>query len=252
MNKTDGIHFDDARGPDDIRIYAIGDVHGRLDLLEKMHAHILGEIARDKPADWRMIHLGDYVDRGPDSRGVIELLMDACKRDSRIVALIGNHDLGFMEFLARPEMDSLFMQYGGVETAASYGVTFGPPLHRDLNRFHAELKRVVPAEHVRFIMSRPLSAAFGDFFFCHAGIRPRVPLDRQQLDDLIWIRNEFLRFSGLHPKVIVHGHTITRQPDLLANRVNIDTGAFQSGRLTAIAIDGAQKRLVSVEMERNK
>ena len=108
MNKTDGIHFDDARGPEDIRIYAIGDVHGRLDLLEKMHEHILGEIARDKPADWRIIHLGDYVDRGPDSRGVIELLMDACKRDSRFVALVGNHDLGFMEFLARPEMEFAF------------------------------------------------------------------------------------------------------------------------------------------------
>ncbi len=243
--QADGVDFTDARGPEGMRLYAIGDVHGRLDLLEKMHARIREEIERDKPADWRVIHLGDYVDRGPQSRQVIELLMAVCARDSRFIALAGNHDHGLVEFLAEPSMDGLFMQNGGIETAASYGVAFGL-FHQTLRRFHADLLAAVPAEHIRFILSCKFSVAFGDFYFCHAGIRPGVALDRQVPDDLIWIRNEFLRFPGLHPKVIVHGHTITREAEMLANRVNLDTGAFRSGVLTALAVDGAEKRLIAV------
>ena len=126
-----------------MRLYAIGDVHGRLDLLEKMHARIREEIEQDKPADWRVIHLGDYVDRGPQSRQVIELLMAVCARDSRFIALAGNHDHGLVEFLAEPSMDGLFMQNGGIETAASYGVAFGL-FHQTLRRFHADLLAAVP------------------------------------------------------------------------------------------------------------
>ena len=242
--QADGVHFLDARGPENMRLYAIGDVHGRLDLLEKMQARIRDEIERDKPADWRVIHLGDYVDRGPQSREVIELLMAACARESRFVALAGNHDHGLIEFLAEPSMHGLFMDNGGIETAASYGVAFRS--YQTLGRFHADLLAAVPREHIRFILSRRFNIAFGDFYFCHAGIRPGVALDHQVPDDLIWIRNEFLRFPGLHPKVIVHGHTITHEPEVLANRVNVDTGAWLSGVLTALVIDGAEKRLLAV------
>ncbi|MDQ6435196.1 metallophosphoesterase [Mesorhizobium sp. LHD-90] len=243
---AEGIHFLDACGPEGIRLYAIGDVHGRLDLLEKMHARIANEISRDKVADWRIIHLGDYVDRGPNSRGVIDFLIAACARDRRMITLAGNHDMGFLEFLVAPAKESLFMQCGGIETAASYDVRFGR-LFRDLERFHADLALAMPPEHARFIHSCRFSVSFGDFFFCHAGIRPGVALDLQDPDHLIWIRNEFLDYPGLHPKVIVHGHTITDEPEVLANRVNVDTGAFRSGVLTALVVDGAQKRLITAE-----
>jgi serine/threonine protein phosphatase 1 len=243
---TDGMHFLDARGPEGLRLYAIGDVHGRLDLLERMHAHIRAEIERDRPADWRIIHLGDYVDRGPQSRQVLDFLIAACRDNERMLTLAGNHDRGFLEFLAEPSLETLFMQNGGVETAASYGVSFDYR-RGSLGRFHAELERAVPEEHQRFILSRGFSASFGDFFFCHAGIRPRVPLEEQRPDDLMWIRGEFLNYQGLHPKVVVHGHTITPEPEVLANRVNIDTGACFTGVLTAISIDGAEKRIIAVE-----
>ncbi len=241
---TDGVHFSDARAPDGMRLYAIGDVHGRLDLLEEMHRRIEDEIERDRPADWRIIHLGDYVDRGRQSRGVIQRLMTMQQADARAIALAGNHDVGFLDFLAAPSRDSLFMLYGGIETAASYGVTFDG---HDLPRFHAELAAAVPATHLDFLHGRRFSAGFGDFFFCHAGIRPGVPLERQDPDDLVWIREPFLNHAGLHPKVVVHGHTITRRPEVLANRVNVDTGAWRSDVLTALCVDGGDKRLLAVE-----
>lgn len=241
---TDGVHFSEARGPDGMRLYAIGDVHGRLDLLEEMHRRIGEEIGRDRPADWRVIHLGDYVDRGRQSRGVIERLMALRQADARMIALAGNHDLGLLDFLAAPSMDSLFMLYGGIETAASYGVVLSS---HDLARFHAELSAAVPAAHLDFLRGCRFSVSFGDFFFCHAGIRPGVPLERQAPDDLVWMREPFLNHAGLHPKVVVHGHTITRRPEVLANRVNIDTGAWRSDVLTALAIDGGDKRLLAVE-----
>jgi serine/threonine protein phosphatase 1 len=240
-----GIHLDVARGPDGIRLYAIGDVHGRLDLLEKMHELIAGEIERDKPADWRVIHLGDYVDRGPNSCGVIDFLIKARERDVRFITLAGNHDLGLIEFLAEPDMESLFMEFGGIQTAASYGVPFGTS-DPDLARFHGELLDAVPREHIRFVLECGFSVAFGDFFFCHAGIRPEVALDRQDPDDLIWIRKGFLDCRDLFAKVVVHGHTITRRPELLANRVNIDTGAWRSDVLTAFVVDSGDKRLITV------
>ncbi|MBS3648428.1 serine/threonine protein phosphatase [Pseudaminobacter sp. 19-2017] len=227
-----------------MRLYAIGDIHGRLDLLERMHERIRTEIERDRPADWRVIHLGDYVDRGPDSRGVIDFLIGAKASDARNITLAGNHDHGFLEFLGLPSMESLFMQNGGVQTAASYGVA---DLSSGLVRFHSELLQAVPVAHTSFVLSCGYSVSFGDFFFCHAGIRPGVPLYDQDPDDLLWIRYQFLLYPGLHPKVVVHGHTITPKPELLPNRVNVDTGAFGSGVLTAFVVEGAAKRLLTVE-----
>jgi len=245
---TGGMHFLDARGPDGIRLYAIGDVHGRLDLLEKMHERIANEIARDKVADWRIIHLGDYVDRGADSRGVIDFLIAARKRDARNITLAGNHDMGFLEFLDEPDGGGLFARYGGKETAQSYGVDGKFHSPDALRLTWAELRCEVPGKHRAFMLDLSFSVSFGDFFFCHAGIRPGVPLNRQDPENLIWIRNEFLDHAELHPKVIVHGHTITDEPEVLANRVNVDTGAYRSGVLTALVIDGAEKRLITAQV----
>lgn len=241
-----GIGFSEAKGPDGVVVYAIGDVHGRLDLLAAMHDRIGAETDRSG-RDWRIVHLGDYVDRGPESRDVIAYLARRTAQDPRVLALAGNHDIGFLDFLARPDPNGMFAVYGGVQTALSYGVSLDPADALTFPSACRALDAAVPREHRDFLRGLKFSATFGDFFFCHAGIRPGVALEEQDEQDLIWIRGEFHRHHGLHPKVIVHGHTPVRDAEIHANRVNIDTGAFASGRLTALVIDGAEKRLLTVE-----
>lgn len=251
MTET-GIHYLDARAPNGIRLYAIGDVHGRHDLLAAMHRRIESELEYKPSADWRIVHLGDYVDRGPDSKGVIDFLIAAQKRDPRNLMLAGNHDIGFLDFLDVPDPDGLFMRYGGVQTAQSYGVDltgdaswFGKA--EAVRRGHQALINAVPQAHVDFLRSLQLSLISGDFFFCHAGIRPDVPLESQSPQDLVWIRDVFHNHPGLYPKVIVHGHTPVPEAEVMPNRVNVDTLAWQSGMLSALAVDGADKRILTVQ-----
>ena len=241
-----GIHFLDACGPDGMRLYAIGDIHGRLDLLEAMHERIRADIAARMPADWRIIHLGDYTDRGPSSKGVLDFLIAAGTRDRRIISLMGNHDWGVLEFLAEPDPYGLFATNGGEETARSYGVELRFSPVPALMEGHTKLRAAVPEEHAAFLRSLPRSATFGDFFFCHAGIRPGTSLERQDPHDLIWIRHEFLDHPGLYEKVVVHGHTPSDEPEIMANRINVDTGAFYSGVLTCAIMDGQDKMLMDV------
>ncbi|HEV7253758.1 MAG TPA: metallophosphoesterase family protein [Mesorhizobium sp.] len=227
-----------------MRLYAIGDVHGRLDLLRQMHERINDDLARRPPADWRVIHLGDYIDRGPESKGVLDRLIAARDRDPRHVALMGNHDAGFIEFLRDPDAAGLFARFGGEDTARSYGVALDFGSSERFRAGHAALLRAVPADHIAFLLGLELSVSFGDFFFCHAGIRPGVALEKQTPDDLVWIREDFLRWTGLHPKVVVHGHTPSARPELRPNRVNVDTGAFKTGLLTALVLEGDEKSLL--------
>jgi serine/threonine protein phosphatase 1 len=238
-----GISFDKARGPEGVRIYAIGDVHGRFDLLKQMYAAIGTEGSDVR--DWRIVHLGDYVDRGPESKQVIDFLIEA-GRDSRITTLCGNHDIAMLDFLATPDAAGLFARYGGDATGRSYGVDMRFGATAELAACHSALDAAVPQAHRDFLHGLKFSAEIGDFFFCHAGIRPGVLLDKQDPKDLIWIREAFLRHSGLHPKVIVHGHTPMELPEVLPNRVNVDTGAFFTGVLTALVIEGAEKRILQV------
>jgi serine/threonine protein phosphatase 1 len=240
------MHFLDAAGPPGMRLYAIGDVHGRLDLLQEMHVQIGREIARDRPDDWRIIHVGDYVDRGPDSRGVISMLRRLVRDESRVVALGGNHDFGMVDFLGTADKDGLFALYGGRETALSYGVEADFSSSWLARQAADALLTAMPESHVDFLTTLPRSVAFGDFFFCHAGVRPGVPLAAQNPEDLIWIREKFLKWPHLHEKVIVHGHTPQAEPEIMPNRVNVDTGAYMSGVLTALAIDGKTKRVLQV------
>ncbi|MBL8582479.1 MAG: serine/threonine protein phosphatase [Rhizobiaceae bacterium] len=233
-----------------MRLYAIGDVHGRLDLLEAMHARIAAEIAADRPADWRIIHLGDYIDRGPQSSGVIDRLIHVGRDDPRNLCLAGNHDVGLLDFLAEPQEAALFVRHGGVETALSYGVGLGTESVGELRRAHARLVEAIPAAHLEFLRGLTYALDFGDFFFCHAGIKPGVPLEQQSPQDLIWIRGEFHNAASLHPKVVVHGHTPVSTAELRPNRVNVDTGAYFSGRLTAFVVEGDEKRLIEVSEER--
>ncbi len=241
-----GVHYLDAKGPAGVRIYIIGDVHGCIDLLKSMQEKIHSEIERDKVDDWRIVLVGDYCDRGPHVRATVEHLIDCCTGNRRYVALQGNHDQGFLDFLDRPNPRGLFSRYGGIETAASYGVELDLRTSGSTRICHEALVRAVPATHREFLSSLPLTAEFGDFFVCHAGIRPGLPLDRQDPDDLVWIRSDFLDYPGLHPKVIVHGHTPCAVAEVMPNRVNVDTGAVWSGKLSALVIDGQDKRMIEV------
>lgn len=239
--------FKDAKGPDDIRLYAIGDVHGRLDLLQDMHGLIRADLDHRPVHDWRIIHLGDYIDRGPNSKDVLDFLIDASHRDQRIISLLGNHDDGFLTYLATADVAGLFALHGGVDTARSYGadIDFADP--DSARRGHTALVSAVPQDHIDFIRAMPRSVTFGDFFFCHAGINPAIPLDAQDPEELIWIRTAFLKWIEPFEKVIVHGHTPQSAIDIQPNRVNLDTYAWKSGQLSAIVIDGTEKRFIETK-----
>jgi serine/threonine protein phosphatase 1 len=235
------VDFKHARGPDRLRVYAIGDVHGRLDLLQEMHRRIQAENEKSPPFDWVIVHLGDYVDRGPHSKGVLDLLVSAQKKTHRMLAIAGNHDIGFLEFLATGAPNGIFAHNGGRQTALSYGVSID---FNDLGSIAAgrdALLHAVPRGHIEFLRGLKRSMVFGDFFFCHAGIRPGVELDSQDPEDLVWIREQFLGEPRLYPKVIIHGHTPVTDVEIRPNRINLDTGAVFSGRLSAIAIDAENK-----------
>jgi serine/threonine protein phosphatase 1 len=234
-----------ARMPDGLRVYAIGDVHGYAGALDAMHWAIAEDLSRDPPADWRIVHIGDFVDRGPDSRGVIDMLVATQAKDDRVLTLRGNHDHGFVDFLERPDHTGLFACYGGVETARSYGIDADMTTQSGARLAAAALERVLPISHRRFLEALPLTVTFGDYFFCHAGIRPGVALEAQSRDDLIWIRDAFLNFEHPHPKVIVHGHTPVEQVDIRANRINVDTGIHKYGNLSAVVLDADTQRVLT-------
>ena len=243
---NDPVSLDKAQAPAGMRIYAIGDVHGCLDHLAMMHDRIGEEIERDRPADWRVIQVGDYVDRGPESSGVLDFLARAIKAEPRIVALRGNHDQGMLDFLRAPDWNGIFANNGGETTGRSYGVSL-KFLPDTIGAESAALAAAMPKSHRHLLETLPYSLALGDYFFCHAGIRPGVSLARQNPDDLLWIRKPFLEHERLHHKVIVHGHTPRREAEVRPNRINIDTGACLTGKLTAIMLEGGSKRLLSVE-----
>ena len=228
-----------------MRLYVIGDIHGRLDLLERAIAAIERDV-RMHGSDALTVTLGDYIDRGPASRGVIERLAEN-PFPTPYVALKGNHEAMLTEFLAKPERGMHWRAQGGAETLQSYGVAVRPLLVGKANvEAAARLRAALPAKHVAFLRSLKTSFSHGRFFLCHAGVRPGVPLDEQSEDDLLWIRGEFLRTTEDFGKIIVHGHTPVAEPEVLPNRINIDTGAFMSGRLTCIELDDDGYRFLEV------
>ncbi len=227
-----------ARVPEGIRIYAIGDVHGRADLLDRVFSSIDADLAAN-PAN-RPVHifLGDYVDRGPASRDVLDLLISR-ERMHETIFLKGNHEVLFLQFLHDPAVLEDWRQYGGFDTLMSYGLT--PPLNpsaEQLAALAAALETAMPADHRRFLNRLIVSFTCGDFFFVHAGVRPGVPLGQQRQDDLLWIRDDFLLHEGDFGKVIVHGHTPVLKPDIRSNRINIDTAAYATGQLTCLGLEG--------------
>lgn len=239
----------EARTPEGMRLYAIGDVHGCDELLADVHHKINLDLAARGTADYRIVHVGDYVDRGPDSAAVIERLARMQASDPRVVCLLGNHDALLLDFLNQePGSGEMFFTNGGAATLASYGVQ--PGLFAVITGAHGGLARrlgeAMPAHHRDFLEKLRLSIRFGDFFFCHAGIRPGVPLDAQDAHDLIWIREDFLDSDADFGVVVVHGHTPTkgREPDVRPNRIDIDTGAVFDGPLTCLVLDGTAVRFL--------
>lgn len=226
------------RLPDGVRVYAIGDVHGRADLLQSLLTVIDADLERSAPGRAIQVFLGDYVDRGPDSRAVIDILIER-SRTHETVCLMGNHEVFLLEVLNDPSRLQEWRHYGGLLTLVSYGITptMNPGAEEQVELIEA-LKRVIPPEHLAFLQQRPSSFACGDYFFVHAGIKPGVPLERQRDEDMLWIRDEFLESEERFAKYIVHGHTPVPAPDIRPNRINIDTGAYATGNLTLLTLQG--------------
>jgi serine/threonine protein phosphatase 1 len=232
-------------GPANTRAYAIGDVHGRLDLLRKLLNEIEAD-SRARPCEREyLIFVGDLIDRGPDSNGVVDLLLRSKKYLPHPVFLMGNHEEMMLRVLERPdEKFRDWLSYGGYECAQSYGVEVGRLAVLDVEHGAALVAAAIPQEHRDFIAGFADSFRFGDYLFVHAGIRPGVPLDQQSTRDLRWIREDFLTSTATHPYMVVHGHTIAPEPDEQSNRIGIDTGAYASGVLTAICIEGTSRRFL--------
>jgi serine/threonine protein phosphatase 1 len=224
--------------PHGTRIYAVGDVHGRSDLLGHLLSEIDAHLAKNPIPRAIEIFLGDYIDRGADSRGVIDLLIER-RRSREAIFLKGNHETYVSDFLRDPKSLEIWRQYGGFETLLSYGVK---PSMRSSSDDRKDLARafaaVLPHTHMEFLSGLITSFSIGDFFFAHAGVQPGVPIDQQREDDLLWIRGDFLLSEEDFEKYVVHGHTPVKAPDIRSNRANIDTGAFATGRLTCLMIEG--------------
>lgn len=234
------------RLPPGVRIYAIGDVHGRVDLLGRLYGLIANDM-QARPADRVMdIFLGDYVDRGPDSRQVIDWLLNGPKLSDKRICLRGNHELMMQAFLDDASVIGSWGQYGGLETLFSYGVKVKLPLSEDM---HEEVQRAfreaLPRAHLQFLRDlRPMTSV-GSYCFAHAGVNPARPLCDQVEDDLYWIREPFLSHHRALEKIVVHGHTPVESPEVEKHRIGIDTGAYVTGRLTCAVLEGAQVRFIS-------
>jgi serine/threonine protein phosphatase 1 len=225
------------------RLYVIGDIHGRLDLLDQL----IDAIKRDMDEygnDCLTVTLGDYIDRGPNSRGVLERLI-ANPFPTPYIALKGNHELLLESFLADPAVGEHWRRFGGLETLHSYGVSVsGLIVGKAYEEAADRLRDAMPAEHMSFLRSLKTSHSNDKYFFCHAGVRPGVPLERQRDEDLLWIRGEFLNSKMDFGKIVVHGHTPVEEPEVLPNRINIDTGAFATGHLTCVVLDKGGHRFL--------
>ena len=236
-----------AAVPPGTRVYAVGDVHGEVRALSQL----LGRIREDaRGADERrqvLVLLGDYVDRGPDSREVIELLLNDPAPGFETRFIRGNHDAWLLAFLNNSALGVEWLNAGGGATLLSYGVSAppGPRTPARMASLRDELERLLPARHRRFLEALLPYHIEGGYAFVHAGLRPGVPIDRQREADLLWGREEFLASRHDHGVVVVHGHSVVDEPEVRPNRIGIDTGAFATGRLTCLVLEGAARRFLT-------
>ena len=240
MSGRRGIRNDDLQ-----RVYAIGDIHGRLDLLLLLEALIAEDLEQFPVERPGICYLGDYIDRGPDSRGVIDHLARPPEDGIERICLLGNHEDRFLGFLADPMLGEAWFGYGAAAAMASYGVDAPErPSFSQLERLQKTLALALPEPHRHFLENLALSLSWQGYLFVHAGIRPGRPPEDQDPHDLIWIRDPFLSSTENFGLRIVHGHAISAEPEVKPNRIGIDTGAYRSGRLTALAADPGKFRFL--------
>ncbi len=244
--------------PEGVRVYAIGDVHGHLDVLERMHHEIANDLRRSADVTGHIVYLGDYIDRGPESADTVDTLLQLKKRDDGIFRsfLLGNHEHYLIRFLIDGDLSEAmdWMQWGGIETIQSYGYSFRtyPPVHDDLEEARDYMNTHVPEEHLNFLTQMPMALEIGGYFFAHAGVNPRKGFKDQDLWELIGIRQPFLSWHEEAdyrplPKKIVHGHTISKTPVIRPHRIGVDTGLFKGGPLTAAVLEGTYVRFLQVQ-----
>jgi serine/threonine protein phosphatase 1 len=222
-----------------LRIYAIGDIHGRLDLLGALLGSIDADLA-GRPAERHLlVFLGDYIDRGTFSRETIDRLV-ILRKERDCIFLKGNHEQIAIKCLSNPALFDQWMRLGGLETLLSYGVASDHfSSAKPIAALQAAFHQALPQAHFGFFRDLQLSFTCGDFFFAHAGVKPGIELSQQLENDLLWIRDEFLSSRIDFGKIVIHGHTPVPQIEVLANRINIDTGAFATGQLSSVVIEGA-------------
>ena len=237
---------DQPRVPGNRRVYAIGDIHGRADLLDRLHAQIREDAAASPDRTHVLIYLGDYVDRGPNSYDVVESLIKAPQEGFEIVHLKGNHEDFLLTFLEDPSVGGMWAMNGGNKTLRSYKVGVFDLLLGSGGRekVRRRFAKALPPSHLAFFEDLARYHVEGDYVFVHAGIRPGVALEDQEEKDLLWIREDFLFNESDPARVVVHGHTIHWTPDLRQHRIGIDTGAFHSGHLTCLVLDGTDVRFL--------
>jgi len=229
-----------------MRIYTIGDIHGCAAQLDRLHARIEVD-ATSYPGEKVIIYLGDYVDRGPDSRGVIDRLIGNIPKGFSARYVKGNHDQALLDFLGDAEAYRTWRSYGAPETLLSYGVR--PPLFDSSEKFEEARKAFeaqLPPAHLAFLRSLESAVVLGDYAFVHAGIRPGMNIEDQTDEDLLWIRDDFLNCRSAHEKVVVHGHTPISAPIRLHNRIAVDTGAYATGILSCAVLENTECRFIQV------
>jgi serine/threonine protein phosphatase 1 len=236
-----------AKIPEDVRVYAIGDIHGCNGLLRDLHGRISNDIdATGQRLRVVVVYLGDFIDRGPDSRDVIEQLLSTPLPNTEAHFLLGNHESALLDFLADPEAGGNWLGFGGAETAHSYGITLeSMPTGRWRQRLRDDLLQKISPEHLHFFRSLQTRFEIGDYAFVHAGIAPGIPIAQQATDDMLWIREPFLSSNRWHGKRIVHGHSIVRSPEIHINRIAVDTGAYATGILSCAVLQDEDVRFLS-------
>jgi serine/threonine protein phosphatase 1 len=230
--------------PPGLRIYAVGDIHGRLDLLDEILSLTEADIASRPTSEPLYVFLGDYIDRGSSSRETVDRLIAHSERN-KSVFLKGNHEQIAIRCLRDRGLFDQWMRLGGLETLISYGVTHANPANgKSTAELQSAFHDALPRAHFRFFRDLQMSFECGDYFFVHAGVKPHVELSQQKENDLLWIRDEFLNSSEDFGKIVVHGHTPTREIEIERNRINIDTGAFATGRLTCLVIEDSSLSVI--------
>lgn len=236
-------------GPPDKRLYAVGDVHGRLDLLDELLGKITADI-RDRPAAAAtIVFLGDLIDRGPDSAGVIERVRTLAG-PAKTLLLLGNHEEILLRVLdGEPGLAYDWLGFGGDACVESYGLSAASLKAMDEARIATVLREAIPPAHVAFLKEAGDTIRFGDYLLVHAGIRPGIAIENQQPHDLRWIRQPFLSDAHDHGCFVIHGHTISDDVDQRTNRLGIDTGAYRTGVLTAAVVEGSELRFLDTRHE---